>query len=202
MISLIVAVSNNEVIGVNDEMPWEIKSDLRYFKKMTDGKTVVMGRKTYESLLLYTPKGKEPLPGREKIILTTNNEWKAEYGKTICQSIDEQNVESFIKEHFPQNKDVVIIGGGKIFNLFADFCDVLSITKIDKHVLFNENDDVAFFKHQPKNLIISSKNYYENNTNFRFDVFIEKPISEIDRQKIYLTFSSALPIEQENKFKF
>ena len=67
MISLLVAHDPNRVIGVNNELPWHIPEDLAYFKKMSMGKAMVMGRKTYESI-------GRPLPGRLSIIVTRNKE--------------------------------------------------------------------------------------------------------------------------------
>ena len=79
--SIIVAMDPNRVIGNNDTLPWHISADLKNFKKITMGKPIVMGRKTYESI------GK-PLPGRENIIITRDNTYEAE-GCTILNSIDE-----------------------------------------------------------------------------------------------------------------
>ena len=71
MISLLVAHDPNRVIGVNNELPWHIPEDLAYFKKMSMGKAMVMGRKTFESI-------GRPLPGRLSIIVTRNEEYTAE----------------------------------------------------------------------------------------------------------------------------
>ena len=72
-ISIIVAASTNLVIGNGNELPWHLPTDLKYFKEMTKGKTVIMGRKCWESI----PEKYRPLPGRKNIVITRNHNYKA-----------------------------------------------------------------------------------------------------------------------------
>ena len=113
MLSIIVAIDMNNVIGNKNKLPWHIPEDLKYFKKITEGKTVVMGRKTYESI------GK-PLPNRENVILTRDKDYEVDGCKVIL-SKDEL-------EH--EGKDVFIIGGSEIFKLFLGDIEKLYITHI------------------------------------------------------------------------
>ena len=83
MISFVVAMDNNRVIGKNNQLPWHIPADLKFFKRVTMGHPIIMGRKTYESI------GK-PLPGRENIIVTRNQEYKQE-GCEVIHSVEESD---------------------------------------------------------------------------------------------------------------
>ena len=67
-VSLIVARADNGVIGIDNKLPWHLPGDLKYFKRVTMGKPVVMGRKTFESI-------GRPLPGRTNVVLTRNHDW-------------------------------------------------------------------------------------------------------------------------------
>lgn len=114
-ISLIVAMGENKVIGYNNQLPWSLPSDLAYFKKITLGYPIIMGRKTFESI------GK-PLPHRENIVITKNKEYRAE-GITVVNTIEEAI-------NYCNNKEVFVIGGSHIFNAFYPIADKLFITKI------------------------------------------------------------------------
>ena len=117
MISLIVAHDPDRVIGKDNELPWHLPEDLAYFKKMTMGKAMVMGRKTYESI-------GRPLPGRLSIVVTRDPDYTAE-GVVVVNDLDE-GIEK-AKEYAPE---VMIIGGAEIFNLVLDIADRLYITLI------------------------------------------------------------------------
>lgn len=118
MISFIVAMDNNRVIGKNEKLPWHLPADLNFFKKVTMGHPIVMGRKTFESI-------GRPLPGRENIVITRNENYKTE-GCTIINSV------SNIKEIEKQiDEEVFIIGGAEIFKETFPIVDRLYITLID-----------------------------------------------------------------------
>src|SRR5690554_7970794 len=80
-VSLIVAATRNQVIGLENQMPWHLPADLRYFKQCTLGKPIIMGRKTWESL-------GRPLPGRLNVVISRNPAYQAE-GATLCSSLKE-----------------------------------------------------------------------------------------------------------------
>ncbi len=116
MISIIVAMGENRVIGVDNDLPWRISEDLKYFKKTTLGKPIIMGRKTYDSI------GK-PLPGRQNIVITRNNDWSAE-GVDVVASIDEAIAKAGDAE------EVMITGGGQIYAAAMNQTDRLYITEV------------------------------------------------------------------------
>ncbi|QFT89298.1 Dihydrofolate reductase [Bacillus sp. THAF10] len=117
MISLIVATDRNGLIGKNNDLPWRLPADLAYFKKITLGNTVVMGRKTFESI------GK-PLPKRKNIILSRNN-YKAEGCETF------HSIGEVIKTSKPNN-EIFVIGGAKVFEEALPHADFLYLTYIDE----------------------------------------------------------------------
>lgn len=117
MISLIWAMDENRVIGRNNKLPWHLPEDLKFFKRVTMGHPIAMGRKTYESI------GK-PLPGRENIIITRDSHYKKE-GCTVLHSIDE------LREYADEkDTEVFVIGGAEIFKDILPFADRLYLTKI------------------------------------------------------------------------
>ncbi|WP_374193947.1 dihydrofolate reductase [Alkalihalobacillus sp. BA299] len=119
LISFLVAMDKNRVIGKDNDLPWRLPADLAYFKKVTMGHPIVMGRKTYESI-------GRPLPGRENIIITRNQNYSAE-GCTVLHSLDD--VKKVIDD---STKEVFIIGGAEIFKEAFPIADKLYITHIDE----------------------------------------------------------------------
>ncbi|WP_188069465.1 dihydrofolate reductase [Brevibacillus brevis] len=113
MISLIVAYARNQVIGKDGDMPWHLPADLKNVKELTTGKTIVMGRKTFESI------GK-PLPNRRNVVLTRSQDFHPE-GVDVVHT----------KEEVLAMGDVIIFGGSEIYRQFLDVVDRLYITEID-----------------------------------------------------------------------
>lgn len=120
MISLLVAHDPDRVIGLNNELPWSIPEELAYFKKVSMGKAIVMGRKTYESI-------GRPLPGRLNIVITRNEEYSPE-GVVVVHDLKDAIVKA--REYADE---VMIIGGSEIFRLAIGIADRLYITFIQKH---------------------------------------------------------------------
>jgi len=121
IISLIAAVAENNVIGKNNDLPWHLPSDMKYFKDTTMGHCVIMGRKNYDSI----PLKYRPLEGRPNIIVTRQKDFKAE-GCIVVNS-----VEDAICECKKRNEtEVFIIGGGDIFRQTMDIADKIHYTKI------------------------------------------------------------------------
>jgi dihydrofolate reductase len=116
--SIIVAMSENRVIGINNSLPWHISSDLKRFKELTSGNIVVMGRKTFESI------GK-PLPNRKNYVLTRNKNLTID-GVTLISSLDDI-IES-------NDAKVFIIGGGEIYSQTINKCNELIVTRIKKEI--------------------------------------------------------------------
>lgn len=117
-LSMIVAKDKNGVIGKDNELIWHIPEDLAHFKKNTLGKTIVMGRKTYESI------GKA-LPGRQNIVLTRD-------GSFIKNDIYVMRSVQEVLSLLGKGDEVVIIGGDSIYKQFIDYADMLYVTEIDK----------------------------------------------------------------------
>ncbi|KRE83948.1 dihydrofolate reductase [Paenibacillus sp. Soil766] len=115
-ISFIFAMDRNRAIGVNNKLPWHLPGDLKFFKNVTMGHPILMGRKTYESI------GK-PLPGRRNVILTQNTAYQAE-GCEVIHSVDEA-IDAF------QEQELFVIGGAEIFKLFASHVTRMYITYIE-----------------------------------------------------------------------
>lgn len=118
MISLLVAMDKKRTIGKDNNLPWHLPADLAFFKRVTMGHPIVMGRKTHESI-------GRALPGRTNIIITRDKHYSA-HGCKVIHSIEEiKNIE--------ENKEdeVFVIGGAEIFNKAVDFADQLYITLIE-----------------------------------------------------------------------
>mgnify|MGYP001205037657 CR=1 FL=1 len=127
MISFIVAMDQQGAIGKGNRIPWHLPADLKRFKKITMGKTVVMGRKTFESI-------GRPLPGRENVVLTGNRNFSLP-GVRIFHEVD-----PLVQYCVAKEEEVFIIGGRELFRLFLPFVQRMYITKI--HHIFG--GDVFF----------------------------------------------------------
>ena len=117
ILSVIVAVAENGVIGKDNQLPWHIPEDLRYFKQTTMGKPVIMGRKTYESI------GK-PLPGRVNVVVSRNKDWSAD-GVLTAQSLDAALQQAAADEMF-------VIGGASLFEEALHRAQRLYLTEIHR----------------------------------------------------------------------
>ena len=125
-LSLVWAMAQNRVIGRNNSLPWHLPEDLKYFKRITMGKPVIMGRKTYESI------GK-PLPGRANIVITRNPNVSIEdvrvvnslnQAMTLCESIAEIDGVA----------EAMVIGGAEIYALAMPLADRLYLTEVHAEV--------------------------------------------------------------------
>ena len=119
-IAMIAAMANNRVIGKDNKMPWHLPEDLRHFKAMTLSKPVIMGRKTYESI-------GRPLPGRHNIVISRNDRLVID-GVTCVTSFEQALVSAGDCE------EVVVIGGGQLYEQLLPKADVLYLTLIDLDV--------------------------------------------------------------------
>ncbi|MCG1009128.1 dihydrofolate reductase [Salinicoccus sp. ID82-1] len=113
MISLIVCHSAQNVIGFKNSMPWHLPNDLKHVKKLTEGNTIVMGRKTFESI-------GRPLPNRRNVVLTRNEDFSHE-GVDVISSIDEIEV---------LDGKVFIFGGSGVYNQAMHLVDEMHVTRI------------------------------------------------------------------------
>lgn len=117
-VSLIVAASENNAIGKNNQLLWNLPNDLKFFKNTTWGFPIIMGRKTFESV-------NKPLPGRTNIVVTTNPNWSFENVLTVT------NIKDGIEKAATTNsKQVFIIGGGEIYKQSMAVADNIYITRV------------------------------------------------------------------------
>ena len=119
MLSLIVATTREGIIGKEGALAWRIPKDLQYFKKVTMGKTMIMGRKTFESL-------PGMLPGRKHVVLTRNRDLSFPEGVEVLHDLEE------VLKYRDLSEEVMIIGGGELFQHFMPYCEKLYITYVNK----------------------------------------------------------------------
>ena len=116
IISIIAAMANQRVIGINNSLPWHLPADMKWFRNCTMGKPIIMGRATFESI------GK-PLPGRKNIIVTRNQAYHVD-GASVVHSLA-QAIEVVRDE-----EEAMVIGGANIYSQAFDFADRLYLTEI------------------------------------------------------------------------
>ena len=116
MVSIIVSVAKNGVIGDKNSLLWHISEDLRFLKRTTSGHPVIMGRKTYESL-------GRPLPNRTNVVISRTT--TAIEGCTVARSLEEAVA------MFPHDEEIFIIGGAQIYALALDIADRIYITRVE-----------------------------------------------------------------------
>lgn len=132
-LALIAAVAGNGCIGINNKLPWYLPEDLKYFKAVTSGKPVIMGRSTYESL-------GRPLPNRTNIVITRNRNFQAVEGVRIVHSLSAALIVAESVAHIAGNEEIVIIGGAQIYAEALPQVQRMYLTEVKKKV---EGD--AFF---------------------------------------------------------
>ena len=117
LVSIIAAMDRNRLIGNENQLPWHLPADLAHFKRITMGKPIIMGRRTYESI-------GRPLPGRTNIVLTRSADFQAE-GVTVVRSLQQA------LEAAAGAEEAMIIGGGSIYELALPLADRLYLTHIE-----------------------------------------------------------------------
>ncbi|HTT08978.1 MAG TPA: dihydrofolate reductase [Gammaproteobacteria bacterium] len=127
-VSIIVAVDEWLTIGWSNQLPWRLPSDLRRFKKITMGKAIIMGRRTFESL------GK-PLPGRTNIIVTRDRNFLAS-GCTVAHSVE--SALNMAKKLATEKTEIMVIGGGEIYKEFFPFVSRIYLTQIKGSRFFGD----------------------------------------------------------------
>lgn len=132
-LALIAAVAENGCIGVDNKLPWYLPEDLKYFKAVTSGKAIIMGRSTFDSL-------GRPLPNRTNIVITRSPGFTAPEGVRVVHSLDEAITVAEAVAHIADDEEIVVIGGAQIYALALPRADRLYLTEVQKTV---EGD--AFF---------------------------------------------------------
>lgn len=147
MVSLIVCHAEQNVIGFKNKMPWHLPNDLKHVKKLTQGNTIVMGRKTFDSL-------GRPLPNRRNVVLTRNRDFDAEGIDVIHEVADIKELEG----------EVFIFGGSGVYDQTMDLVDEMHITRIYEtfggDTFFPEYDESEWELVSSEEGIIDDKNRY------------------------------------------
>lgn len=154
MITIIAAMDENNVIGKDGAIPWYISTDLKRFSDLTTGHTVVMGRKTFESI----PEKYRPLPNRNNIVLTSQSDYPDD-GIEICQSTDDLIdlfYDGFATKILNENDSTIfIIGGASLYKFCIPFTNKLELTFVDGKYdgdtffppFFRIGDEITFDQH-------------------------------------------------------
>lgn len=121
-ISLVVAVAENGVIGASGDMPWRLSTDLQRFKKLTLGKPMIMGRKTFDSI------GKA-LPGRTTLVVTRDREWQRE-GVVVVGGLDAALELAREIALADDGDEICVVGGGEIYAQAMQYADTLHVTEV------------------------------------------------------------------------
>ncbi len=124
-VALIVAAAANNVIGRDNQLPWHLPQDLKYFKAITLGKPIIMGRKTYESI-------GRPLPGRTNIVITRNPQWRAADGVLVVSSLEQALTQAELL--VAADDEVMIIGGAALYRAALSQVERIYLTRIGVEV--------------------------------------------------------------------
>lgn len=161
-ISIIAAMDQNRAIGNNNNLLWHLPNDLKRFKKITMGKPIIMGRKTFESI-------GRVLPGRENIILTTQSDYEhSARGDIIVFNNLNNLLEYLIKKY--SNTEVMVIGGAEIYKLFLDYANKIYLTIVDTEdesltadTYFPEIDKTIWLEDSPTIQVFSKDSKHKYN---------------------------------------
>ncbi|MGH1404813.1 MAG: dihydrofolate reductase [Alphaproteobacteria bacterium] len=139
--SLIVAMAENRCIGLDNQMPWHISDDLKRFKSLTMNHPVIMGRKTFESILGYL---KKPLPGRHNIIISRSG-YETEHEASVHNTIAAAIKEATTIANSNNLDEIFIIGGAQIYSQAIEHANRIHLTKVHQSfsgdAFFPEIDD-------------------------------------------------------------
>ena len=165
IMSHLVALSNNFVIGVNNDLPWKLKKDLQHFSAYTQNKAIVMGRKTYESI-------GRPLPNRKNIVISSSLESQEdlEVVPNLNQAIE---VASQWNKDNSAGEEIVLIGGGYVFEESKNIVNKLVLTRVECEIngdVFYPQIDLSDWKEISQE---SFKRDNENEYDFRIETLVK-----------------------------
>ena len=165
VISHLVALSNNFVIGVNNDLPWKLKKDLQHFSAYTQNKAIVMGRKTFESI-------GRPLPNRKNIVISSSLESQEslQVVPNLNQAIE---VASQWNKDNSAEEEIVLIGGGYVFEESKNIVNKLVLTRVECEIdgdVFYPQIDLSDWKETSRE---SYKRDNENEYDFRIETLIK-----------------------------
>lgn len=153
VISIIVATAKNGVIGKVGGLPWYLPAELAYFKRVTMGHPIIMGRKTHESI-------GRALPGRVNIVITRDKKYQAAEGVIVANSLDEA------MQIAGQAKEAFIIGGAEIYNLSLPKADRVYLTKVSADV---EGDKFFKFDESTWSQVFSEKHSKDDKNKYDYE---------------------------------
>ena len=165
IISHLVALSNNFVIGVNNELPWKLKKDLQHFSAYTQNKAIVMGRKTFESI-------GRPLPNRKNIVISS---WlEPQEGLEVVANLNHAiEVASQWNKDNSTEEEIVLIGGGYVFKESKNIVNKLVLTRVECEIdgdVFYPQIDLSIWKEISKE---SYKRDSENEYDFKIETLVK-----------------------------
>jgi dihydrofolate reductase len=165
IISHLVALSNNFVIGVNNDLPWKLKKDLQHFSTYTQNKAVVMGRKTFESI-------GRPLPNRKNIVISSSLE--SQEGLEVVPNLNQAiEVASQWNKDNLAGEEIVLIGGGYVFKESKNIVNKLVLTRVECEIngdVFYPQIDLSDWKEISQE---SFKRDSENEYDFRIETLVK-----------------------------
>ena len=155
-ITLVVAASENNAIGLNNQLLWHLPKDMRFFKNTTWGMPILMGRKTFESM------GSKPLNGRLNIIITRNKNWISE-DVTVVHTMEEAIA---LATKFSYN-ELLVIGGGEIYEMALPLAQKIWLTRVHTTI----EGDVYFPRLNAEwEMVSSTQNAADEKHKFSFDI--------------------------------
>lgn len=157
-LSMIAAIGKNRELGKNNDLIWHLPSDLKFFKEQTKGHTIVMGRKTFESL-------PGMLPNRHHIVISRSNPNLDERVEII------KDIETFLEKYKNVDEEIFVIGGAQIYTQMLPYADRLVLTEIEK-----DYDADVYFPEFNKDDYISNEltDMFENDTYYKHVEYIKK----------------------------
>jgi len=153
-LSIIASRGTNGVIGVDGQLPWKLKDDLLNFKEVTEGSTIIMGRKTWESL------PKKPLPQRENIVIS--KDWKYKADARVYSNFGTAIVDAEISAMRNGRNEVFVVGGSEIYQLALPRADRIYLTEVDMappgDAFFPDFDELEWTEVDRKEFAVSEYN--------------------------------------------
>lgn len=166
-LAMIVAQSTNRVIGIENELPWRLPKDLQYFKRVTLGKPVIMGRKTYESI-------GRPLPERANIVISSNRDYVVD-GVTVVHSLEEAiSAANKLAKLDKSIAEIMVIGGAQIYQQALPLARTLYITQVEAHLDGDAHFPEVDFNHYKET---ARESYTSDDTNpydYSFITYVKK----------------------------
>ncbi|MCF7833721.1 MAG: dihydrofolate reductase [Candidatus Pacebacteria bacterium] len=166
-ISIIAAIGKNRELGLNNQLLWHLPADMKHFRETTRGHTIIMGRKTFESLGETNGKAGKILPNRKNIIITRDPHYNIEHTKTE----DRKNISIFSSlEEVLKNiseEEVFVIGGAEIYKLALPYANKLYLTEVEASM----EADTFFPEFKKEEWQLDKNEYFPKNSENTYDMY-------------------------------